>query len=546
MSDNDDEKVSLVVFFLIWAELQGWIVPAIHIAMCNFLQHRGRLAVLQVFRGVGKSTIIAIYNAWRYYIDPTYRILHQGDQDKTAFKTSRDTKNVIMRHPLTRHMTGGIKGDITFWWVPGHNDPRNPSMQASGILSNITSSRADEIQNDDVEVQKNVETPESREKLRHRLNEQIHIGVPGSKTIFIGTPHTHNSLYDEQIEMGADSLKIPRFGKEQRFEETQVSVRYTCSFAPDIVFTGIGKHTKVLEDGVDFNYDGTTLVFTNPPNAVIDCYAQSAWPERFDNEEMFQRRKRCKTLNYWDSQYQLHAKPVTDLRLDPDKLIAYDVEPMVVYANRTAVMYLNTVKIVGMSCKWDPASGKIGNDESALSIVLQDDLGRRYWHRAISLSGPYAVYDEDGKTIIGGQIKQVCDAIKEFSIPRVNIETNGVGFFAPTALKAACKQFGIICGITEHHETKNKNKRILEAIEPPLTSGMLWIHVKALEHVEPQMLSWNPKVKEQPDDHLDAGAGAIILTPERIKPGKSNGITAHDKNHNWRPNSGVYEVSTDY
>ena len=38
----------------------------------------------------------------------------------------------------------------------GATDERNPSMQAAGILSNITSSRADEVQNDDVEVPRNI------------------------------------------------------------------------------------------------------------------------------------------------------------------------------------------------------------------------------------------------------------------------------------------------------------------------------------------------------------------------------------------------------
>lgn len=540
------KKVSFAAFFLIWARLQGWEVPAIHIVMCNFLQYRGTHAVLQVFRGVGKSTLIAVYNAWRYYCDPTYRILHQGDQDKTAYKTSRDTKNVIMRHPLTRHMTGGLQGDITFWWVPGHNDPRNPSMQAAGILSNITSSRADEIQNDDVEVQKNVETPEAREKLRHRLSEQIHIAVPGSKTIFIGTPHTHNSLYDEQIEMGAESLKIPLFGKEHRFEDTQIEHVYHCSFVPDTVFLGIGKHTKLLKAGEDFELNDKTLTFNTPPNSVIDCYAENAWPERFTTEEMLSRRMRCKTLNYWDSQYQLHAKPVTDLRLDPERLIAYNIEPFIVYANRAAAMYLGRVKIAGMTCHWDPSSGKLNSDDSVLSIVLQDEKGCRYWHRSIPLVGQIAIYANDGKTIIGGQVKQICDAVKEFSVPRVTLETNGIGGFADAVLKAAFKQFNITCGVTAEHESTNKNKRILEGIQPPLSSGMLWIHVDALEHVEPQMLQWNPKVKDQPDDHLDAGAKAIVSSPERIKPGKSDGIPTGSGRNTWRPSGGVHEVQTDY
>ena len=541
-----EQKISFAAFFLIWAGIQGWVVPPIHIAICNFLEHRGRIAVLQVFRGVGKSTIIAVYNAWCYYKDPTYRILHQGDCDKTALKTSRDTKNVIVRHPLTKHLRNGIIGNVDFWSVPGHVDERNPSMQASGILANITSSRADEIQNDDVEVPKNVKTPESRKKLRNRLSEQIHIAVPKTKKIFIGTPHTYDSLYDEKIRKGAEFLTIKLYEKEKRFSVTPEKKVFDIDFKPDIVFSGIGEFTEVLKEHIDWDYDCERIVFRNNITATIDCYADSAWPAYFDEEEMIERRKECDAFSYWDSQYQLHAKPVTDIRLDPDKLALYDAEPRIVYANRTASMYLGEVKIVGMACKWDPASGKVGSDDSVLSIVLQDVRGCRYWHRSATLHGPIVEHADDGKTIIGGQVKQICDLVKEFHIPRVVIETNGIGGFAPANVKAAFKQFHLICGVTEHSESKNKNERILGSIEPPLSSNMLWIHSKALKPVEPEMRNWNPEVKEQPDGHLDSGAGAIILTPERIKPGKSNGITAHNKNHNWRPNSGVYEVSTDY
>ena len=63
------------------------------------MEAKGSLAVLRCFRGFGKSTLLAIYNAWRYYKDPTDRILHQSESDPTAYKTSRDTQNVIRNHP---------------------------------------------------------------------------------------------------------------------------------------------------------------------------------------------------------------------------------------------------------------------------------------------------------------------------------------------------------------------------------------------------------------------------------------------------------------
>ena len=173
--------VRFLAFFLAWADLMRWKVPNIHLRACAWLATRGDLAVFRAFRGFSKSTILAVYNAWRYSEYPEYRILHQGDQDKTAYKTSRDTKRVIMRHPFTAHLRD-IRGESAFWWVPGADDERNPSMQAAGILSGITSSRADEIQNDDVEVPKNITNAEAREKMRYRLGEQVHVFGAGGAT----------------------------------------------------------------------------------------------------------------------------------------------------------------------------------------------------------------------------------------------------------------------------------------------------------------------------------------------------------------------------
>jgi len=541
---NKDE-ISFAVFFMVWAEFKGWEVPACHIRACEFLEHRGENAVFQAFRGFAKSTLIAVYNAWRYWKDPTYRILHQGDQDPTAYKTSRDTKAVLLRHPLTKGIDPNqIRGDVKFWWVPGADDERNPSMQAAGILSNITSSRADEVQNDDVEVPKNIGSPEMREKLRYRLGDQVHCAVPGAKRLFIGTPHTHDSIYDEEIRKGADVLKIPMFRHEKRIAAGG-GQRHKVEFEPDMAFAGIGEFTRRLTPGNDYRYENGHVVFARTPDIDVDFYAGSEWPERFTTAEMLKRRRDTRTVNEWDSQYQLHSKPITEMRLDPDKMRAYEVEPEIKRVNGTVVMTLGKVRIVGMACRWDPSSGKVNSDVSAFAIVLQDASGRRYWHRSVRLSGEVAVFNDDASKIIGGQVLQICDLVREFSIPRVTVETNGIGVFAPTVLKAALKQQKLHCGVGEEPQATNKQKRILESFEGPLNSGMLWAHISVLDGpTYDQMKDFDPSKNDQPDDYIDAGAGAIIETPERIRAEHAQDADA--SMGEWRPNSGEFEVEVEF
>ncbi|MEI7112767.1 phage terminase large subunit [Serratia sp. TMDUHS_CL] len=535
--------ISFVAFFIMWAERMGWDVPDCHYRACHWLEHRGDLAVLRCFRGFGKSTILAVYNAWRYYQNRQYRILHQSEADGTAYKTSRDTQNVLRNHPLTRGMLPDGQGTVEQWWVNGSLDMRNGSMYAKGILSNVTSARADECQNDDVEVPRNIQTPEAREKLRYRLGEQTHILVPGGRKLFIGTPHTHDSLYDEVEAMGADCLTIKLFEKEHRIDEKQSTVRsYALPFRPEYVFVGIHIGARLLAEGVDYQLTATGITFAEPPGTTVDCYAECAWPERFTPAEMEKRRQETRTVNEWDSQYQLHSKPIGESRLDPERIREYNVQPEIRYANRTASMWLGSQQIVGAVAWWDVATGKAKADASAFSLVLTDSRGHLYWHVCQELIGDLAEFNERDK-ITGGQVVQIRELVIRYQIPQVVVEVNGPGSFAGKLLRQALKGTG--CGVREEFTITNKQKRILDAFEAPLSSRFLWAHSAVLDGpAYDQMRDFNPAVTNQPDDFIDSGAGAISETPVRI--GKLVGKPTAQGREDWQPTDGDHEVAVDY
>ncbi|BEM57298.1 hypothetical protein SME22J_11590 [Serratia marcescens] len=535
--------ISFVAFFIMWAERMGWDVPDCHYRACHWLEHRGDLAVLRCFRGFGKSTILAVYNAWRYYQNRQYRILHQSEADSTAYKTSRDTQNVLRNHPLTRGMLPDGQGTVEQWWVNGSLDMRNGSMYAKGILSNVTSARADECQNDDVEVPRNIQTPEAREKLRYRLGEQTHILVPGGRKLFIGTPHTHDSLYDEVEAMGADCLTIKLFEKEHRIDEKQATARsYALPFRPEYVFVGIHIGARLLAEGVDYQLTATGITFAEPPRTTVDCYAECAWPERFTPAEMEKRRQETRTVNEWDSQYQLHSKPIGESRLDPERIREYNVQPEIRYANRTASMWLGSQQIVGAVAWWDVATGKAKADASAFSLVLTDARGHLYWHVCQELIGDLAEFDERDK-ITGGQVVQIRELVIRYQIPQVVVEVNGPGSFAGKLLRQALKGTG--CGVREEFTITNKQKRILDAFEAPLSSRFLWAHTEVLDGpAYDQVRDFNPAVTNQPDDFIDSGAGAISETPVRI--GKLVGKPTARGREDWQPTDGDHEVAVDY
>lgn len=546
-------KVDFATFYLVYAEVLNWVVPDFHLEVCDFLQDYGTLGLLMMPRGHGKSTILDVYNAWKLYINPDHLILHQGATDPDAYKVSRGTEQVMDRHPLCQLF--GVKkarGETQKWWVSGSTDVRHGSIHARGILSNVTGARANEIQNDDVEVPSNIGTPEAREKLLYRLSEQTHILIPGGQKLFVGTPHTHDSLYTRIKKLGAKCLILKMFEKEKRFEQI---IECLVDYKPVYIFSGIGTTSKLLKEGEDYQivYTGHFYKITfDESHYLIDVYSEALWPERFTTAIMEERRRECRTINEWDSQYQLHAKPVGDVRLDPDKMIPYDYEPVLMRANGEYFMMLGERRVVGITARWDPSSGKIKSDISAVAVTLHDDLGNKYWHRSVALKGEVVTHNENGE-IIGGQAWQLCDLIETYHIPRVVIETNGIGGFAAAALKGALKARRLRCGVVEHHSTGAKNKRILEAIEGPLVSGLVWVHVSVIDTPEEgenssvqykQMRMFNPAITDQEDDYLDSFAGTLTDSPERV--GKIHRTNEVNEGPNWRGNSGVVEATLDF
>jgi len=546
-------KVSFATFYMVYAETLNWIVPDFHLDVCDFLEDYGTLGLLMMPRGHGKSTILDIYNAWKLYNNPDHLILHQGATDPDAYKVSRGTEQVLERHPLcVLFSIKKARGETQKWWVTGSTDVRHGSIHARGILSNVTGSRANEIQNDDVEVPSNIGTPEARTKLRYRLGEQTHILIPGGQELYVGTPHTHDSLYTEiMLNPDAKCLIFKMFENEKRFEQV---IECIVDFLPKYIFSGIGRNSRLLIDGTDYQWikQGRAYKITfDESHYLIDVYSEALWPERFTAKEMQKRRRKCRTLNEWDSQYQLHAKPTGNVRLDPDKMIPYDCEPVLRRANGKYIMMIGERQIVGMTARWDPSSGKLKSDISSVALVLHDDFGNKYWHRSIALTGEVITVDEQGN-VCGGQVWQLCDLIEEFHIPKITIETNGIGNFAPASLKAAIKKRRIRCGVAEIHSVGQKNKRILDALEGPLVSGLLWVHVSVIdtdegENTSPQykkMRMFNPAITDQEDDELDSLAGAVTDSPERI--GKIHRQLEAHESPNWRTNGGEVEAALDF
>lgn len=525
MAEPRGPAVRFVAFYLAWADRMNWQVPQLHIDLCQWLaEHKDDpLLLLMIFRGAAKSTIVGVWVAWLLYEERSEICQVWGADRKVAGKMSRYVKHVLKRHPWTAGMLDPRAPDNGFF-VDGAKDMRNPSMEAIGVDSSATGSRSTLTAFDDIEVPKNVRTQAKRESLREKVDEAIHILVPGGRRIYVGTPHTHDTIYHDVEAEGAVMFKRPLFAHELRIQPGGNQTRHEIGFAPGAdgytVLAGVGRYARLLREGHDYLLANGCITFAQPPDQLVDVYSGNAWPERFTKRDLLTRRRACRTINSWDSQYMLRAVRIAESRLDPDRMPVYADEPRIEWRNRTPVMMLGDVQIAGFVAWWDVSLGKVHSDASALCVVLTDHAGRLYWHRAIGLSGDLEQLDGRGR-LVGGQIAQLIDTLKAMHVHQIHVETNGPGGFVPPILTRHCKPHGI--SVTERYSTSNKQARILDAFEAPLSSGFLWCHQSVTESpAYEQVREFDPLLSQQADDYIDAAAGAILETPirlERIMPG---------------------------
>ena len=459
MSGTADFKL----FMALWNRTQGISTPALHFRMADWLEHGERRMLLQAFRSSGKSTVTGLYAAWLLYRAADTRILVLAADALLARKMVRNVKRILERHPLTAH----LKPEKLDQWgsdrftVNRARELRDPSMLARGISSNMTGSRADVIICDDVEVPNTCDGPEKRADLRERLAEIDFVLTPGGSCLYIGTPHTWYTIYAE---------------------EPRTEIGETAAFLEGYARLCI----PVLEQG------------------------ESTWPERFSLEDI-ERIRLGSGPHRFASQMMLEPVNIAEGRLDPAHFVRYEGEPD--YLKEIDLTTIGDRKIVSASAWWDPAFGSASGDGSVLAIIFTDEVGHYWLHRVEYLNQRAALRKDDEAT---AQCKEVVRLIRQFRLPHVTVEINGIGRFLPSILKREIALGQVQSAVRNASSTKAKDLRIIEAFDTVLAARML--HVHASVYKTPfirEVQEWRPGSKGR-DDGLDAVAGAISAAPMRL------------------------------
>ena len=456
-------KAKLIEFLWIWNQIQGLNVPEHHKAICRFLsgmfEQNKNQALLMAFRNSGKSTLVGLFCAWVLYQNPNMRILIMSADYELAKKMVRNIKRIIEHHPLTKHLKPKQKDQWASdrFTVCRSCELRDPSVLARGIGANITGSRADLIVCDDVEVPKNCDTVGKRNDLREKLAELDFVLVPGGLMLYVGTPHTKETIYNTD------------------------------------------------KDGFLKNF----CAFRLP---ILDADGNSAWPERFPLPKIESIRKRAGPLKFL-SQMLLTPVSLKEGRLNANGIVFYDKPLEYHETNEKAVLSIGNYRMVSASAWWDPAFGvNETGDNSVLACVFFDKEGRAFLHDIAYLKANQT--DKAAEY----QCNQVVDLIEKYHLPQIRIETNGIGKFLPELLKKTLQERHVFCAVLPVHSHIPKSVRITESMDARLANGSLWFHERIKQTpLMDEIASWTPGARQIHDDGLDALAGCLLSEPVHLE-----------------------------
>jgi len=481
-------------FIDIWNREQRLSTPYIHMAMTTWLEdqwHMGeRELLLMAFRNAGKSTLVGLFANWLLLRNPNLRILVLSADHALARRMVRNVKRITERHPWT----SSLKPPKADEWasdrftITRSSELRDPSMLAKGIGSNITGSRADVVICDDVEVPKTCDTPGKRADLRDRLDEIDYVLTPGGLKLFIGTPHTHDTIY---------------------------------AGTPDTAYLNDYQRLEI---------------------PLLDEHGRSQWPERFSLERIEKLKIRSGPAKF-QSQMMLRPVSIEDGRLDPGRLVPYAARLDYHEAGGEAVLRLGKQRLVSASCWWDPAYGAPGHgDGSVIAAVFTDEDGNYRLHAMRYLTHDPALLDRVDEAT--QQCEQVAAFAKENHLPSVTIEKNGVGRFLPGLLRKVLHEQSLPITVRDQQSVRAKDLRIIDAFDAPLAANRLYAHESVLASpFMMEMREWRPGTNAR-DDGLDAVAGCLLSEPVRL-PRRSD-LKIPDRPPTWRGHGQPVTVKTDF
>jgi len=245
---------------------------------------------------------------------------------------------------------------------------------------------------------------------------------------------------------------------------------------------------------------------------IIDSDGNSAWPEVFPLEKI-REIERTVGPRHFSAQMMLEYVSEERIHLDPGALHFYDD----LFDNRSAK--IGEYVISGVSLYWDPSSGHNKSDGSVCALVYFDNKSQTAFVHDVL----YMVVNDDDMHPLATQCNEVLCFMQKHKINRIGIEINGIGNALPEIMRRVADMHHMHINIIQISNHTKKETRILNAVEPLLATGRLFMHTQVQKTILlSEMLAWTPIGSTEHDDGLDAVAGALTMLPCPIRPLATN------------------------
>lgn len=453
--------------YIVWKSIGLPKPTPIQIDIAQFLQNPpSDRVIIQGFRGVAKSFLTCAYAVWRLWSDRDLKVLIISASSDRADANARFIKSIINTLPFLEDMKASKEQLDTqnLFSVGGAKADISPSVKSVGITGQITGTRADLLISDDVEVPKNSGTQLQRDKLAEAVKEYDAILKPNGQIIYLGTPQNEASLYNTLQNRGYVTRIWTVLYPETQAERDS----YGDTLAPFIAD----------------RYDSDPEKYAGRPTD----------PDRFDEIEIAKRKLSYGRagfalqfmLNTNLSDYEKYPLKVSDLIVED--LDMHETSTKWAWANGTQQripdipcvamkgdMYYaplsrspETMPYTGTVMAIDP-SGR-GKDESSYAIVK-------------CLNGYLFLMDvggfEEGYSDL--TLTKMAQLAKFWEVNEVVVEANfGDGMFTKVMTPIFTKIHP--CVITEVKNTKQKELRIIDTLEPVLMRHKLIVNRSVIEN----------------------------------------------------------------
>ena len=449
--------------FMVWEHLTLPHPTPVQYDIADYLQNAPKRAVIEAFRGVGKSYITSAYVCWKLLLDSETKVLVVSASKVRSDDFSTFTQRLINELPILHHLKSreGQRQSKVAFDVGPCSASHSPSVKSVGITGQLSGSRADIIVADDVEVPNNSMTQTMRDKLSEAVKEFDAVLKPDGSIVYLGTPQTEMSLYETLPERGYEVRIWP-----SRYPDEKQVLRYSNKLSP------------FIQDRLDRGYN-----VGDPTD-----------PLRFDAEDLLERE-----LSYGKSGFALQFQLDTSLS-DADKyplklsdliIMGVDSEkapekPVWTRDPRNKLTDLPNVGLPGdffyspetKLGDWIQYSGSVlsidpsgrGKDETGYAVVKMLN-GFLYVAECGGLRGGYKDTNLRSLSVIA----------KRNNVNLILIESNfGDGMFMEL-LKPVLRKIHNVT-IEEIRSNVQKEKRIVDTLEPVMNQHRLVIDPKVVEN----------------------------------------------------------------